>query len=394
MNNVIRKALLLIVSILTSSLSYSQLTNYIYCITNPGTSIFAFEKIEIATGNLTNLVTLPISSISTLASSTVDVPNQKYFLCTGTKMLTLDPVNGTLLSNLVMPIGGNGFFCYCSFNNCDSYIYGLYRDASSIVHFAKYDPLNNTITPLGFSTCTSFCGGCMSLIDHSNNTYVLQNGKMYTYDITTGQEINSVNIVNIAGEQFGHIALDCASGLIFGTSANTTELVKYLATISPVTGVVTAYSQTSWTTGVWKPSIGGDVIDQNNHIFYYSGAGAELLGASTTTGTLLSDDTVQSAGEIMFVQHFSDCTCTIAGLSDPTADFYSISPNPFTDELTVYIKKNETCEIVIYDMLSEVVLKESFVGFKTLSIGFLPKGIYSYKIICSTNSSASGLLVH
>lgn len=72
------------------------------------------------------------------------------------------------------------------------------------------------------------------------------------------------------------------------------------------------------------------------------------------------------------------------GLKEPwnSGNTISISPNPFTNEITVKSSKNETCTIVIYDITSRKTVQKKFTGTAVLNTVTLPKGIYIYEVRC------------
>jgi hypothetical protein len=70
------------------------------------------------------------------------------------------------------------------------------------------------------------------------------------------------------------------------------------------------------------------------------------------------------------------------GIGESTLSVNSIliSPNPFSNEITVKTGINEPSEIIIYDMISRIVMSQKFTNTATLNTSQLGKGIYVFEV--------------
>lgn len=70
------------------------------------------------------------------------------------------------------------------------------------------------------------------------------------------------------------------------------------------------------------------------------------------------------------------------GINDPivSSNTIQISPNPFTNEITVSNTENEPCEITIYDITSRKMAQKKFSNTTTINTSQLGKGIYIYEV--------------
>lgn len=73
--------------------------------------------------------------------------------------------------------------------------------------------------------------------------------------------------------------------------------------------------------------------------------------------------------------------CTL-GIDDASAsqNKMSISPNPFTNELTIKTNSNELLEIILYDIVSRKLLEKEFTSSVSINTEQLAKGIYIYEV--------------
>jgi hypothetical protein len=359
--------------------SNGQLSNYIFAINNASTGVFLFSKIEIATGIITNYQ-LVGTFLSNGYSSCIDNQAQKYYFCTGTELMTIDPLNGNIVSNVTLPISMTATFNNIAYNPCDSDIYGIISD-NGAASFAKYNigtAMMTTISSLG--TFSGFVGG-LSFIDPVTEIYSYEDAFINGVSLTTGQILYNSLIIDLPNESFGHIALKCSTHEIFGTSADVNAGIKYLSTVDPLTGIVTHVSNTGWNTGIWKPAGGGARIDQLTGIFYYSAAGALIVGANTVNGNMVYNQPI-SSGDLYFIEHFSECNCDNTGIKTPiSSQSFTIQPNPFNDKLNInadYLE--EFSQIILYDIASRKILEQQFTNSVTLNTSQFAKGIYIYEI--------------
>jgi len=70
------------------------------------------------------------------------------------------------------------------------------------------------------------------------------------------------------------------------------------------------------------------------------------------------------------------------GINEPVTDrnTIQISPNPFSNEISVSNSSNESCEIIIYDITSKKVAYKKFTTTTKLTTSQLGKGIYIFEV--------------
>lgn len=382
---------ILLTAVLLSGGLRAQTAGYVYGINNSSSGAFYFSKMEVATGTFTQLQLMPWSGYNGLSSSCIDNYSHVFYYCGGQTMYKIDPATGAILSSNGIPNIGTGTLVGICFNPCDSMIYGIVHNSPS-TYFARYNPTTGTITNMGaLSSSMGFMLGAMSFIDPVNHVYVLHNaGGLLGISTFTGQVVYNTAIIPIANESFGHIAYDCKTGMIYGTSANSQDNLKRFATVDPVTGIVSHVGTASWPTGFWKPGNGGDCIDDSTDIYYYSGAPDLLIGVSITTGDTVS---VQStgAGSFLFIQCFSQCACTDVGQEDFGHSSVSVFPNPANEILTVTLPHGcANSSFVIYDAVGKETMRLYLtVGANTVALEALTKGVYFWSVFSEDQSIQS-----
>jgi len=77
----------------------------------------------------------------------------------------------------------------------------------------------------------------------------------------------------------------------------------------------------------------------------------------------------------------------VSVIADPTGiesnnfgSHTNILPNPFSDQLTINLSKNEQAEITIYDLMAKKILLQKFTTSVTLNTSQFSKGIYLYQV--------------
>jgi hypothetical protein len=65
---------------------------------------------------------------------------------------------------------------------------------------------------------------------------------------------------------------------------------------------------------------------------------------------------------------------------NPETYLTTITPNPFSDKLTINNNNNDLSEIILYDMVSRKLLQQKFTNAVTLNTSQLAKGIYLYEV--------------
>ena len=72
---------------------------------------------------------------------------------------------------------------------------------------------------------------------------------------------------------------------------------------------------------------------------------------------------------------------------------FAISPNPFTNLLTITLKNNHPSEITLYDLTSRKLLQQTFTNSTTINTQQLAKGIYFYEVKCMEQVIGKGKVV-
>jgi hypothetical protein len=360
-----------------SSLQCSaQVSNYIYGIDNPSSGIFYFSKAEIATGVVTELTQVPIFVIGSNNSSCIDADGLIYYFCTGDRLMSFDPVTGSLLSNLLLPLSAGTELLQIQYNPCDSSIYGIMNKTNPLaIHFARYQPANNTLTTISSLPAMGFCMGCQGMLDPDSSIYSFFNGNMIGIALSSGQILYDNPVINYPGETFGHVALLCQTHQVFGTSANGAQSTKYLSIVDPYTGVVTHVAEAGWQAGFIKPAMAGSCIDQANHIFYY-GASQLIVGASVLNGSMVYNKST-APQNLNLIQNFSGCSCHLTGIEENEPDYlFGIFPNPATSSFSISSASLIKAKIEIYNLLGEKIFSAADCRLLTVDCRLFPPGIY------------------
>jgi hypothetical protein len=75
--------------------------------------------------------------------------------------------------------------------------------------------------------------------------------------------------------------------------------------------------------------------------------------------------------------------CTTVGIqseiTNPKSEI-SLSPNPFSNKLTITTKTNEPLEITLFDITSRKLLQQQFTNSTSINTSHLSKGIYIYEL--------------
>ncbi len=126
-------------------------------------------------------------------------------------------------------------------------------------------------------------------------------------------------------------------------------------------------------------------IPNPGYTFEYWGANAVLAAADTNISI------VQNINASTLFQAFF----TLTPVSNTVALNYEVQiyPNPFADQLNVYINTEEPAEILVYDISSRKLLQQSFVGLTTLNTGQLASGLYLYEVRTEAGICKQGKIV-
>jgi hypothetical protein len=357
---------------------FTQASNFVYAIDNPSTGSFQFSKIDLTTHAITHLSQAPISSWPSEGNAFIDYDSKIYFLNTGYSLVAFDALTGTIKANISYSMGP---LWYAALNPCDSNVYGLINNGSNPPSFVRVSPKTGATTVISSLPTMLYSVGAMSFVDPLTNIYTFQSENLVGVNITTGQVAYNTYVTDLPNEIFGHIALKSGTHEIFGTSANTSFLggLKYLSTVNPNTGVVTHVSDVGWNVGVWKPLGGGDCIDQTTGTYYYSGYPNLVVAVNTTSGDIISGDTIAS-GDLLCVQYFSRTSCVATNINEAAEDYFQVYPNPVKDILNIELNKKEDIEVALYQPTGQKVFQQTFSGSTAMNLEQLTNGIYFYEI--------------
>lgn len=317
----------------------AQSSEALYLIHNPDPGEFSFARFDLPTGNVTDLESVPISGISSAASSCIDAVGERYLFCTGTTIISFDPdgVAAPVSTSLPLPAGAN--FFSIEYDPCDGVVLGILNHPPVEIALARFDPaLGEFENIMALPTTTFFCAGCQAMFDPATRIYMLRYaGGFLGIDVDNGTTVYDTQIEELPDfTPMHHLAYDCEQELILGTSVGLGakgETGKFLLELDPVSGDVTVLSGTPTQSGLMKPMIGGSCIDLGTGMFYWSGAGGVIVGAAGD-GDMIYDQTGSSA-ELFLIEHFSACNCSGAnGISDPnTGPSLRLFPNPAQDRI-------------------------------------------------------------
>ena len=194
-----------------------------------------------------------------------------------------------------------------------------------------------------------------------------------------------------------------------GTADNTVPYMGSPPTISPVDSTIQWWIKHNKCNP--SPSFtaipNSNLIDSSNvEKYYYSGGenGSEvtlykvLNGGHTWSGSTSPSPlgfTNKDINQSTIIGEFFHSFCAVSnGLSeDKNNNSFKVFPNPFSNQLTISNLKNEKITLILYDNLSNQILKERFNSSKTISTDHLPSGYYFYKIWNSKKQIATGKVI-
>ncbi len=87
------------------------------------------------------------------------------------------------------------------------------------------------------------------------------------------------------------------------------------------------------------------------------------------------------------------CSAITTVVEETINNSFSIYPNPFSNQLRVTTLKNQRMTLIIYDNMSQQIIKETFNNSTTISTEKLPSGIYFYELRDSKKQIASGKII-
>lgn len=316
----------------------AQLSGSLFGVHNPQSGVFAFSSLDLSTMAITDIDTLPMGQISSMASAAVDTDLERFLFCTGTTLYFLDPYGLLPTTSVALPMAGTAFFNNIEYDPCTASLFGFVIDTPDSVVFARYDLAANTFqSMLAMPTNMQFMMGAGSYIDPVNRVYGFENiNSIMGIHIDQGTLLYDTPMIDPPGETFGHLSYDCSSGHVLGTSfgaASEGGDGKWVSAVDPLTGVVTHLSNAHTPNALMKPAMTGSCVDQATGIFYWGGINGTWVGANTTTGNIVLDDVSAPLTPLFCVNHFSACACATTGAMEERAAAELPYPQPASDVL-------------------------------------------------------------
>ena len=193
-----------------------------------------------------------------------------------------------------------------------------------------------------------------------------------------------------------------------GTEDSTVPYMGSPPTISPVDSTIQWWVQHN----NCNPSPSYTAVPNSNltdsstvEKYYYSGGvnGSEVTfykvsnGGHTWSGSNSPSPlgfTNKDINQSTIIGDFFDGFCAVTtGLIEERNNTFKIFPNPFSDQLNISNLKHENTMFVLYDNLSNKILKERLTTLTTIVTDQLPSGIYFYEIWNSKERIAAGKLI-
>ncbi|QQR87433.1 MAG: hypothetical protein IPJ76_04185 [Flavobacteriales bacterium] len=360
--------------------SNAQLSGSLYGIHNPQSGVFAFSSLDLSTMVISDIDTLPMGVISSMASGTVDTDQETFLFCTGTTLYSLDPYGLLPTTSVVLPMAGTAFFNFIEYDPCTASLFGFVNDPPDSIVFARYDLASNTFQSLlTMPGNMQFMMGAGSYIDPVNRVYGFENiNSIMGIDIDQGTLLYNTPMIDPPGESSGHLSYDCSTGNVLGTSfgaASEGGDGKWVSTVDPLTGVVTHLSNAHTSNALMKPAMTGSCVDQATGVFYWGGINGTWVGANTTTGSIVLDDVSAPLTPLFCVNHFSACACAATNVAEESAEQLPPFPQPANDMVTFPGVRGP---LVWVDPAGrEVQVPQSRTeGGVLADVGALPSGVY------------------
>jgi hypothetical protein len=380
-------------------------------------------SINPTTGVVTNLGNATYNGGINLNGATIDPYLNRYYIGSGSNLLTFDINSGNIISNV--PVSGSldsNNFQNFRFNTSDSTIYGLvpnnfyssYYDSvlmmtidvldSTQIRFASIHPSTGQYTIIGNTSYSDLYTLAGNSIDPYQMLYYYSAvDTLIGIDLYTGAKYSIVPIQLPPYAIFENIAYSCADTAIYGITRQNYLSTVYdsllmdsvqvidsttfrISKINPNTGVVTFISPNN--IGAGGNLTGGAFIDPNTMTYYFSN-GNQVVGASLASGQITSSVTKTFAdGAFAFdmMRSTQNCfgaarvrqntTTAIHNIANNKLDGF-IVPNPAQNKIELQLNKAFS-KIEILDFKGSLVIQSKE---KTIDITSLPNGIYIAKVI-------------
>lgn len=361
-----------------------------------------------------------------LNGATIDPYLNKYYIGSGTNLLTFDITTGYLDNSA--PISGiipTSAFQNYRFNPSDSTIYGMvpenfyssYYDSLSMsyievldsarIRFASINPITGQYNLIGntpFKNIYTLAGN--SIDPYQMIYYYSAVDTLVGIDLYDGSVFSEVPIQLPANGIFENIAYSCADTSIYGISRQNYTSIVYdslfmdyievidsttfrLSKINPNTGAITFISPYNLQAG--SNLTGGAYIDPNTMTYFFN-HGIQIIGVSLTSGLITSSVTkTYPSGEIALdmMRSTQNCYGALKMRENPilenedilSDDNLNVYPNPSNSKITISTNSPLTF-ISIIDLTGKEVLKTKE---KTLDISELSNGMYLVKCYFENN---------
>ena len=369
-----------------------------------------------------------------LNGATIDPYLNKYYIGSGTNLLTFDISSGNLDNSA--PISGaitSAAFQNYRFNPSDSTIYGMvpenfystYYDSLSMsyievldsarIRFASINPISgqyNLIGNTSFKNIYTLAGN--SIDPYQMVYYYSAVDTLVGIDLYDGSCFSQSTIQLPANAIFENIAYSCADTSIYGITRQTYTSFEYdslfmdyievidsttfrLSKINPNTGVITFISPYNLQAG--SNLTGGAYIDPISMTYYFN-HGIQIIGVSLTTGLITSSVTKSyPSGEIALdmMRSTQNCFGALKMRENPllvnevvlSDENLSIYPNPSNDRVTISATSSLKSATIIDLMGNEVLKTQS----KTIDVSNLSIGIYMLNVQFENNQIVSKKLI-
>lgn len=361
-----------------------------------------------------------------LNGATIDPYLNKYYIGSGTNLLTFDITTGNLDNSA--PISGiipTSAFQNYRFNPSDSTIYGMvpenfyssFYDSLSMsyievldsarIRFASINPITGQYNLIGntpFKNIYTLAGN--SIDPYQMIYYYSAVDTLVGIDLYDGSVFSEVPIQLPANGIFENIAYSCADTSIYGISRQNYTSIVYdslfmdyievidsttfrLSKINPNTGAITFISPYNLQAG--SNLTGGAYIDPNTMTYFFN-HGIQIIGVSLTSGLITSSVTkTYPSGEIALdmMRSTQNCYGALKMRENPILenedvlldDNLHVYPNPSNSKITISTN-SPLIFISIIDLTGKEVLKTKE---KTLDISELSNGIYLVKCYFEKN---------
>jgi hypothetical protein len=360
-----------------------------------------------------------------LNGATIDPYLNKYYIGSGTNILTFDITTGNLDNSA--PISGiipTSAFQNYRFNPSDSTIYGMvpenfyssYYDSLSMsyievldsarIRFASIDPISGQYNLIGntpFKNIYTLAGN--SIDPYQMIYYYSAVDTLVGIDLYDGSIFSEVPIQLPPYGIFENIAYSCADTSIYGITRQSYTSIVYdslfmdfievidsttfrLSKINPNTGAFTFISPYNLQAG--SNLTGGAYIDPNTMTYFFN-HGIQIIGVSLTSGLITSSvSKTYPSGEIAIdmMRSTQNCYGALKMRENPIlvneevlSDNFHVYPNPSNSKITIS-SSSSLISVSIIDITGKEVLKTKE---KTLDISELSNGIYLVKCYFENN---------